>query len=447
MSDIGKIANHYSLLKRNMPKKTYSLKYGHEVIEFELESRQVLGIIKPANIPPLRIPRKRIRKAIANPTDSLPLSKIVKSNEKIAIIVSDKTRVTKANLVLPILLDTLNQAGIKNKDVFIVFALGSHPQQSKGEMVNIIGSDIAKRINFFEHDAQDFKNLKYMGKTSRGTVVEISKKVVDADRIIVTGAINYHYYAGFSGGRKSIIPGIASHKTTKSNHQLVLSNEGAGSHPLARTSILRNNPVHEDMVEAAKFIKVDFLINVVLKEDNQLSEVFAGDLISAHLEGCRYVNDNCRVHLKKKADVVIVSSGGNPNDIDFVQAHKAIDNSVGACKNGGTIIVVAACPERFPSDQYDRWFRYEYISEIEENLRKNFSIAGHTVYSIRKKANNFNIILISDLNDNDIKIMGMVPAQSVKDALEIAYQKRGSRNLSIYLIPQGINVYPVCVQD
>ncbi len=428
-----------------MAMKTIKLGYGQGKIEFQLESNQILGIVQSAKTLPLEDVKSRFEIIFKNPIDSLPLNDIVKQGEKIAVLVSDKTRETKVDVILPYLLDFLNRSGIPDKDIFIIFAVGSHPKQTRKEMVNIIGHEAAERVDFFEHDSNDTENLKYVGTTKAGTRIELNKQALEADRIIATGAIVYHYFAGYGGGRKSIVPGIASSKTTKSNHSLILNREDyTGINSYATTGILKGNPIHEDMLEAMGMIDVDFLVNAVLDDDDRLVELFAGNPISAHQAGCRYVNNNSRVVLKESADVVIVSPGGYPKDIDFIQSHKAIENSFQACRKGGTLILLAACQEKYPSDQYLRWFELESYKKIEEILFQDYSVPGQTVYSILKKANDMDIILVSEFNEEEVNRMGLKPASSINEALEMTFRKIGKHDLRYYIVPQGKHTFSVC---
>ncbi|MEW6189404.1 MAG: nickel-dependent lactate racemase [Actinomycetota bacterium] len=400
------------------------MSYGHQKIEFSIGDENLLGVIQAKKMSPL-----------PNPRDFPPLSEIVSPGESVAILVSDKTRAAKSDLILPLLLDELNSSGVPDEDIFITFATGTHPKHTREEQRQIVGEEVFERVSLYDHDCHDRNNLKYVGTTSRGTKVELNRQVLEADRIILTGTIVYHYFAGFGGGRKSILPGIASFETIQSNHRLVL-NPNEGRNPLARTGILNGNPVHEDMIEAASMVNPDFLCNVVLNDDGELSGIFTGHWRRAHEKGCHFVDEHCRIKVGEKADLVVVSCGGHPMDVNFAQSHKAMDNASFVLRDGGVMILLAECGEDYPSPEYREWLKYRCKEEIEEVLREEFSIPGHTIYSAMEKAEKFHIILVTELNTDDVHHLGMTPASSIEEALGIARAKLGKAP-STYVMPQG----------
>ncbi len=419
--------------------KNLELNYGRKKIKLAFPIKNLLGIIKGKEIPQIKNPIKSIASSLNHPIESPPIKSLVKSGEKIVILVSDKTRITGANFFLPPLINQLNDGGVKEKDISIIFTLGAHLKQSEEEKREIVGEKVAQKIALFDHDCH--KNLVRLGTTSFGTPVEINRKVVEADKVILTGSITYHYYAGFTGGRKSIMPGVASFESIQANHSLVLNPSQKGFHPLAITGNLKGNPVHEDMIEATRMIKPAFLINTVFNEKGKLAGIFCGQWIRAHDAGCRFYDAHNKVKIKNKAECVIVSAGGYPKDINFVQAHKAMDNAAYALKEGGVMIVLAECLEGYPSSTYLEWFSLGSSLKIEEKLRAKYSVAGHTVYSALKKAERFQIILVSKLNPEDVKKMKMTPLSSLEKALEIARKTLGS-NFSTYVMPEGVTTLP-----
>lgn len=420
------------------------LKYGKTKIELNTEATGLRAVLKGKHFPFLDNPVNELKAAFGSPIESKPLGKKVHASEEVLIIVSDKTRSTAAEFILPLLLDELNAAGVPDKNITLLFALGMHPKQSREEQTRIVGTEVAGRVKLVDHDCHDPKTLKKISLTSRGTPVIFNRLVTQADKVILTGGITYHYYAGFTGGRKSLMPGAASFESIQANHSLVMDQKKGGAHPKARTGILIGNPVHEDMVEAASSIDPAFLINVVLNEAGRLAGIFAGNWVDAHEAGCRFVDAHCRVTVDELADCVIVSAGGHPEDINFVQAHKAMDNAAFALKQGGVMIALAECAEGLPSPEYLKWFALGSSHTIEDKLKEKYSVPGHTVHAALEKAERFQIILVSRLNPKDVKQMKMTPATSLEEALKLAQETLGS-NFSTYVIPEGLMTLPQLV--
>ena len=241
------------------------------------------------------------------------------------VIVNDITRLTRTELLLPPVIETLNRAGVPDRDIFIVFALGIHREQTEAERRSIVGDEIYARIRNFDHICTDQANLVTLGRTRAGNTVEINRQVMEADRIILTGEVMYHLIAGYSGGRKSLAPGVAGWRTTTFNHRMIFD-------PRCASGILDGNPAHEDLLEACRMADPDFLVNVVLTPDGRLARVVAGHFEKAHREGCRVVDDVLSAEVGEPYDVLIASAGGYPLDIDLRQAHKGLENACRALK-------------------------------------------------------------------------------------------------------------------
>jgi nickel-dependent lactate racemase len=256
------------------------LPYGRGSIEVAADA----DLIVHRGAPPIADETSAVFQAMANPTGSPPLAEIVKPGEQVAVIVNDITRLTRTDLLLPPIVETLNRAGVPDRDIFIVFALGIHRAQTEAERRSIIGDEIFRRIRNFDHICTDESSLTTLGTTSFGNRVEINRQVMDADRIILTGEIMYHLIAGYSGGRKSLAPGVAGWRTTTFNHQMIFD-------PRCASGILDGNPSHEDLLEACRMAHPDFLVNVLLTPDGKLARVMAGHFDLAHRAGCRVVDE------------------------------------------------------------------------------------------------------------------------------------------------------------
>ncbi|MEA3492922.1 MAG: nickel-dependent lactate racemase [Candidatus Margulisiibacteriota bacterium] len=415
--------------------KSLDLKYGSGKVKISIPDENITGVLSGKHMAPLENPAEEILKAFENPAGSKPLSKIVKKRETVAIVVSDYTRSTSADIFLPVLINKLNDLEIPDKDIFIVFGNGTHIPQTPEQQRKIVGEEIASRIKFFDHDCRDELMLVDLGRTSRGTPVKINKRVFDADKKIITGSITYHYFAGFGGGRKGILPGIAGFETIQANHKLSMQ-------PESTTAALDNNPVSLDMEEGAKLLKPDFLINTVLNENKEFCGIFAGDMIKAHREGCKFINDYAKVKIDKKADLVIAAAGGGGMDVNYVQSHKGMENAHFALKDGGVMILLAESSQGFPSDAYLKYIKLGSGDKIHKELDRNFTIPGHTVFATFYKAEKFKIIWVSKLPEDIVKTMRITPADSFEEAFTMAKKWLGDK-YSAYIMPTAYATFPV----
>ena len=415
-----------------------SLKYGSTTLPIELNA-QVLTSTPPQDLPD---PKEEIRRALANPIASPPLSEVIFPGERVAIVTSDITRYTGSEIYLPILIEELNRCGIPDHDIEIVVALGIHRKQSAEEHRKILGS-LYGRISVYDHECDDPEQLVDLGQTSSGLPVQINRRVVAADRVIVTGTIGLHYFAGYGGGRKSLVPGVASRTTCMATHFAIFNPpEQGGRNMKACTANLDDNPVHLAILEAAKMIKPDFLLNTVLTADKQIAEVFCGELEQAHLAGCELAQTLYTASLQGAADLAIVSCGGHPKDINFIQAHKALDYGVQAVRPSGTVILLAACPDGFGNATFFDWFNYEDLDIFEKALRSRYEINGQTAWSTLSKARAWRVIMISEFNREQTEKMGMEKADNLDEALKMAY-KQLPENPEIVIIPDGGTILPV----
>ena len=415
--------------------RSFELKYGAEKIAINVPKEQIISVLSGRHMLPLRDPLSAIWAALQEPIDTPPLKQVIKKSERVAIIVSDFTRATKADLFLPVLVDQLNEIGIPDKDIFIVFGNGTHPFHTREKQEQIVGKEIANRIQMFDHDCRDETNLISLGKTSRGTPFKVNKKFYEADRKILTGSITYHYFAGFGGGRKAILPGISGFETIQTNHRLSMR-------PECTTAALDNNPLSLDMEEAAKMVKPDFILNTVLNENKEICGVFAGDLMAAHRAGCQFINEYAMVRIDRKAELVIAAAGGGGMDMNYVQSHKAMENASFALKEGGVMILLAEAAEGFPSEVYLKYINLGSAQSIHDELERNFTIPGHTVYATLFKSEKFKIIWVSKLPKEIVRKMKITPADSFEEAYALANQWLPG-NPSTYVVPLAYTTFPV----
>jgi len=418
-----------------------SLLYNKEKLTVSIPSKKFLGFITPKNTHPLKDLPQSIHHALDHPIDSPPLDDFLRKGDRVVIIVSDITRYTGANFFLPHLIRRINKSGIPDKNISIVFALGIHRPMTLEEQINVVGQEIAHRIRFENHNVSDQSQFTNLGITNRGTPVVINRRAAEADKVILTGTIGFHYLAGFGGSRKSIIPGIASFEGCVANHLLVLDPDKGGRHSLARTGNLKGNPMHEDMMEACTFLPPTFLFNTILSPDYDILYLVAGSRETAFYEGCKFLKEHFMVPISRQADLVIVSCGGFPKDINLIQSHKTMEYAMNALRPGGVMLLMAACRDGIGHPDFLDWFRFKDPLEMESELRRNFQINGQTAYATLLKAKKTTILLLSEFPDSTVQSMSMIPVHSAKEALSKAYQLLGN-NPSTYVIPYGSVTLP-----
>ncbi|MDW7730012.1 MAG: nickel-dependent lactate racemase [Bacillota bacterium] len=408
--------------------------YGRSKLNLKLPAGAKIRILQPQVVKPLEDPEKALQEMLQHPIASVPLRNKVYAGDTVSLLVNDSTRVARSDFFLPYLINELLEAGIKEKDIFIVFANGSHRPLSESEMVSLVGENVASRIRLYNHDSKDETNLVLKGKTSFGTPVYVNKMVAEADRRILTGSVVHHFFAGFGGGRKALIPGVAGWETIRINHSRLLDEE-------ARTGALKGNPVHEDLLEAAQMVGCDFLLNTVLNENKELLGIFGGDMIEAHLAACDLVEKVNGVELEEHADVVIASCGGFPKDINMYQSHKTLDNAMQALKPGGKMILLAECHEGIGSAAFEEWAnKYSDFEEMEEALRREFVLGGHKAYTVSKLLRKGKVFLFSDVDPQLAIRIGFIPVTSLEEAVELVYGEDTIADTVI--IPQGSLVVP-----
>ncbi|SHJ07292.1 Nickel-dependent lactate racemase [Malonomonas rubra DSM 5091] len=387
-------------------------------------------------------PQKLIRSALQKPIGSPTLDQIIKPGESVVIVTSDITRYTGSEIYLPILVEELNRIGVADEQISILIALGIHREQTEEEHKKILGP-LYGRIAVFDHDCDDPEQLVNLGRTDSGFDVALNKRAIEADRLIVTGTIGFHYFAGFGGGRKGLVPGVASRETCMASHFAVFNPpEIGGKHPQAVTGVLNGNPVHQALLQAARFAEPDFLLNTVLSPQKELLAVYCGDLEQAHLQGCELVRDLFSVPLEQAADLAIISCGGEPKDINFIQSQKALDYGCRAVKEGGSIILLASCRDGFGHPTFFDWFRYQDLDEFETALRADYQINGQTAHATLHKARRFRVLLVSEFSDEETAKMGMQKVADLQAAIDLVKADLPEEP-NVVVIPDGGTVLPM----
>ena len=406
-----------------------------------IPTRSFLGSIKPKEKPGVSDPAEEIKRALREPIGSETLTDIVKHENKVAIVVDDATRPAPSYLMVPSILEELNIAGVKDEAITVIFGCGTHKAVTDEEAEKLLGETVFNRVKVISHDSKA-QDMVYIGKTRKhGTEVYLNPAFTDADVKILTGDVCFHYYAGYGGGRKSVLPGVSGEQTIKHNHAMLL-------HQKAKTGILDGNPVHEDMVEAAKLAKVDFILNVVTNGKGEIVKAFAGDLEQAFNEGVKIVDEMYRVPVDRKADIVIVSPGGHPSDVNLFQAYKGLDNALEVIKRGGVIILVAECPEGHGNQVFYDWMvKFKDAKAVEKAIKRNFVVDGHKAYYLMKALQKVQVILVSSMPDYyATNIFKLKTARAVNDALNESFNIVGKK-AKVWTMPYGNFTLPEVKTD
>ncbi|MDR1616964.1 MAG: nickel-dependent lactate racemase [Syntrophomonadaceae bacterium] len=406
------------------------LAFGHEFYDLEIEEKNFRGILK-TNPPRIDTDnRELIKEAVLNPVGTPRLKDLaeMKKARSAVIIVNDITRPTPYYAMLPPLLEELRQAGLRNGDIKLVVALGIHRPHSEDENRRIFGDEIVCEYEILNHNCD--ADLTTVGVLSNGMRLEINRTAAEADLLITTGMVELHYFAGYSGGRKSILPGIASRRLIEANHKMM-------DNPKARIGNYKDNPVNDIMLEAAGKAGIDFILNVVMSSREQIGLAAAGDFRRAWLKAVAFCEEQNVITIEKPADVVIASAGGYPKDINMYQAQKSLDAALVAVKKGGTVVLLAECGEGLGEAAFARWIEEAASPEdINRRFYQHFELGGHKAFAICKALEHCQVILVSKLNKRLTEKMFMEAEDNLQAAYEKALRRQGEQ-AGVYIIPEA----------
>lgn len=422
-----------------MTLQTYDFAYGRGRKSFQYDDADVIGVVKTEPYPVMKNVEDEILEAVRRPIGCRPLEEIVKPGDTVAFICNDPTRVANSSVFMPVLVKELNRLGVPDNNMKVVFALGTHRAMTEEEMRRELGGDVYDRLECFNSISTIDDDFEYFGTTSRGTPVKINKHLCSVDHIIMTGTIVHHYFSGYGGGRKAILPGCAAMETVRRNHSWMLE-EGAG---LGRTI---GNPCYEDQMEGVALFargRSLFLFNAILNAQHEFLKIFAGDYIQAHKEACRFVDEVYGCVIPKEADLVIASCGGYPKDINVYQMQKTMDNAACAVRRGGAVILLADCEEGSGSAKLEETFkRLKTPEAIRAELQENFQIGANKAYAVTRPQQKAKFILVTRLDRDLAKSMLFTAAvDTVEEALQIARGIVGEHPSTI-MMPEGSLTVP-----
>lgn len=418
---------------------TYDFAYGNGRKTFQYDSDDVLKVVRTEPFEVMQNVHEHVLEALYHPIGLPPVNEIVKPGDTVAFICNDPTRIANSEIFMPILVNEMNKLGVPDENMKIVFALGTHRAMTPEEMEKEVSPEVARRIKMYNSIATNKDDFEYFGTTSLGTPVWINKELCHVDHIFLTGTIVHHYFSGYGGGRKAILPGCVAMETVRMNHSHMLS-EKAG---LGR---MEGNPCYDDQMEGvALFAKGRslFLFNAILNAKHEFLKIFAGDYIKAHKEACKFVDEVYGCEIPKEADLVIASCGGYPKDINVYQMQKTMDNAACAVRKGGVVILLAECIEGSGSAKLEETFRRLRTPEaIKKELEDNFQIGANKAFAITRPLGKARFILVTALNRDLAKSMHFTAAvDTVEEALKIAHEYLGGHPSTI-MMPEGSLTVP-----
>lgn len=418
--------------------KTVRLPYGETWIELNLPENLYTQILTPRPAEAIPGPLQALAESTRNPIATQSLEELATDSHSPCIVISDSTRPTPSGEITRVALDTLNNAGIPDDRVKVVIATGLHRPCTPDELTGMLGRDLLSRVTLHSHDARDQNSHVYLGDTQRGTPVHVDRVVVDSDLIIGDGYIEPHFFAGYTGGAKNIVPGVSGLETIKANHSAAMID-----HPNARAGVLDGNPIYHDVVEGAKMAGYDFSFNVTLNHSKQVSGVFTGGFEEAHRAGCRFLDEKVKVKCEP-ADIVITTNGGYPLDRDLYQAVKGMTVGEAAVKEGGVIIVASECRDGVGHPDFMKLVvESETPQEVLDTIRSPgfFLIDQWEAQTLARVQLKATVITVTGVDAETTRKMHLTHARDVDEALRLALEQSG-RDPTVTVIPGGPSTIP-----
>jgi len=413
----------------------FELPYGLSTVKVSVPERNLAFVLKPGHVPGLPDEADAVRTALRNPLGQKPLAEGVRPGDSVVVIVTDNTRACPDDRLLPPILQELERV-VSKEQITIIVALGLHAPLNEGQLRELLGDEIVSGYKVVNHDPDGVVNI---GVTSRGTPVDINPLVVNADFRVSTGFIEPHFFAGFSGGRKSIAPGVFGLNSAYVNHGYSMI-----EHPLARAGVLKGNPIHEDMVEQARMAKLDFVVNVLLNARKEITRVFAGDLVEAHEAGCEAARAVVGNRVEHRVDITITTNSGAPLDLDLYQTVKGMDVASLVTRDGGVVIVASSCSDGVgPQSFVDLHQSCGGPIDVLQKIRREEPIGVQWQNQILARIQMRNhVMLRSELDDAVVSSMQLEPVHDLTTAVAAALQRLGPR-AEIGVIPDGPLVLPL----
>lgn len=416
------------------------LPYGKGTLTAEIPDERISAIMvsEMHHYVPEKSQVELVKEALENPIGTPRLRDMAKGKSKVCIIASDHTRPVPSKIIMPLMLEEI-RTGSPDAEITILISTGCHRGTTKDELVSKFGPDIVESENIYIHDCDDESMLTDIGILPSGGRMILNKIALEADLLVSEGFIEPHFFAGYSGGRKSVLPGVASRKTVMFNHNATFIDSDR-----SRTGIMEGNPIHKDMLYAARAARLDFICNVVINSDKEVIYAVAGDADLAHIDGRNFLNSKCKVDAVP-SDIVITTNGGYPLDQNIYQAVKCMTAAEATMKPGGVMIIGAKSNDGHGGEQFYKTFKEE--QDVEKMMKEFLETPSEDTIPDQWQSQifarilkNYKVIYISDADDQIVKDLHMTPAHSIEEALEKAEEMLGNKNAKIAVIPDGVSV-------
>ncbi|RFU70938.1 nickel-dependent lactate racemase [Peribacillus saganii] len=408
-----------------------NLLYGQSDIEVEVSDDAF--IVEPKHLPGLENDIESLKEALKNPIGTVPLKEMVKATDKVAIVISDITRPTPNSKLVPVLIEELDHVPIEN--FVVINGTGTHRDQTSEEFVQMLGEWVVDNVRIINNQCHDKETLINVGRSKFGCDIYLNKEYVEADFRIVTGFIEPHFFAGFSGGPKGIMPGIAGIETIMTFHNAKMIGDARST-----WGNMEDNPVQQMTREINSICKPDFMLNVTLNREKEITSVFAGELYEAHDKGCEFVKEHAMVKCENRFDVVVTSNSGYPLDQNLYQAVKGMSAAHKIVKKGGTIIIASECSDGLPSHgNYSKIFELADSPQGLLDLISDSNFKMFDQWQVQKQAVTqlwADVYVYSMLTDEQVKNAMLSPTHNIEQTLE-ELKKTYGQNMSIAVLPLG----------
>lgn len=406
------------------------LKYRHKTIPVDFDKSR-FSLIDRHDGDEHPLSDVEIGERLDSPIGTQTLEELIDPTETVLIVVPDATRDGATGQIVNLVVRRLIAQGTAPNQIRIIFATGIHRKVTEAEQHQILTPFIAQRIKTLDHDPRDLFSLIRIGEIPGGIPVEVNRALVDHDRVILVGSVNFHYFAGFTGGRKLVCPGLASSRTIAETHKLAFDCDARTRREGVGPALLAGNAVHEAFDAAVEMVKPDFAITTMVDDDGSAVEVICGDWRESHREACQRYADSYTLEIAERRPLVIVSGGGHPHDVNFIQAHKALDTAAAACTPGGTIVLLAECSDGLGRSDFLDWFDAPDSAEMAKRLCEKYQVNGQTAWSTLRKAEDFNIKIVTDLDAETTKKMRLEKIEAADLDGFVAKANSG------YILPRG----------
>jgi len=406
------------------------LRYGRSTIELDFDPTQfdILG----GNHSAPAMSDAELGARLDQPIDSPPLEEIVEPGETVLLVVPDATRQTGSGQIVNLIVRRLIANGTAPHEISIIFATGIHRNVTDAEKAEILTPFILQRIKTLDHDPRDLARLVNVGEISGGIPVELNRAVVEHDHVVIIGGVTFHYFAGFTGGRKLICPGLASARTISATHKLAFDCDRRTRRAGVDTGLLDGNAVHEAFVECVRLAPPSFAVTSITNDDGSIAELFCGDWQASHHAACDSLAESHTIDISDKRELVIASCGGFPHDINMIQAHKTLDAASRACIDGGTIVLLADCEDGLGRNDFLDWFNVGNTGELAERLCQKYQVNGQTAWNLLRIAESHDVRILTGLDSDVISKMRL----NKIDVADIAGLVK-NKNARGYILPAG----------